>query len=158
MFYFAAMFKRQEASQLREEFWTTFGRYMSPVPSAEGIKVNWLNYRTTVKEVYFRMEANQKSARIAITLEHHDPDIRKLYFHQFYELKTLLQAALEETWEWQPDTPMTDDKIISSIYKELPGVSIFNKEQWPVLISFFKPRIIALDRFWEDAKYSFTAL
>jgi hypothetical protein len=152
------MYNRQQASHLREEFWTTFGRYMSPVPSAEGGKVNWINYRTTVKDVYFRMEVNQKSAMIAITLEHSDASIRELYFQQFQELKTLLHATLEEEWEWQSQARMTDDKIISRIYKELPDISIFNKAQWPELISFFKPRIIALDRFWEDARYSFDAL
>lgn len=152
------MYKRQAASQLREEFWTTFGRYMSPVLSAEGGKINWINYRTTLKDVYFRMEVNQKSATIAIILEHPDAGIRELYFHQFQELKTLLHATLEEEWEWQSQARMTEDKIISRIFKELPDVSIFNQEQWPDLISFFKPRIIALDRFWEDAKYSFDAL
>jgi hypothetical protein len=152
------MFKRQEASHLREEFWTTFGRYMSPVPSAEGIKINWINYRTTVKDVYFRMDANHKSARISISIEHHDAGIRELYFQQFQELKTLLHDAVKEYWEWQPHAPVADDRIISCIYKELTGVSVFNKEQWPELISFFKPRIIAMDRFWEDARYSFDAL
>lgn len=152
------MYNRQQASHLREEFWTTFGRYMNPVPSAEGGKINWINYRTTLKDVYFRMEVNQASAMIAITLEHPDDGIRVLYYEQFQELKTLFHDTLGEVWEWQPDARMTDDKIISRIYKELPGVSIFNKEQWPDLISFFKPRIIALDRFWEDARYSFDAL
>ena len=152
------MFKRQEASHLREEFWTTFGRYMSPVPSAEGEKINWINYRTTLKEVHFRMDVNQKSAIISITIEHHDADIRELYFQQFEELKTLLHATLEEEWEWQSHARVGEDRIISSIYKERAGVSVFNKEQWPELISFYKPRIIALDRFWEDARYSFDAL
>ncbi len=152
------MFKRQEASHRREEFWTTFGRYMSPVPSAVGMRINWINYRTSVKDIYFRMDVNQKSARISIALEHHDPGIRMLYFEQFQEMKTLLHATLEEEWEWQLHARVKEDKTISSIYKELAGVSVFNKEQWPELISFFKPRIMALDRFWEDAKYSFEAL
>lgn len=152
------MFKRQEASHLREEFWTTFGRYMSPVPSAEGMKINWINYKTTIREVHFRMDVNHKSAIISISIEHHDAGIRELYFQQFEELKTLLHATLEEEWEWQPHARVTDERIISRISKELPGVSVFNKDQWPDLISFFKPRIMALDRFWEDAKYSFDAL
>ena len=152
------MYKRHEASHIREEFWTTFGHYMSPVPSAEGGKINWINYRTTLKEVYFRMEVSQKSAMVAITLEHPDAGIRELYFQQFQELKTLLQASLEEEWVWQSHPHTSEGKSISRIYKELPNVSVFNKEQWPDLISFFKPRIIALDRFWEVAKYSFDAL
>ena len=49
-------------------------------------------------------------------------------------------------------------KPISTINKKLLGVSIFKKENWPQLISFFKPRIIALDAFWSSARYSFQAL
>ena len=152
------MFKRQEASRIREEFWTTFGRYMNPVPSAEGMKVNWINYKTGLKDVYFRMDVTQKSAMISITLEHKESGIQDLYFQQFLELKTLLHATLEEEWIWQSHTIIAKDKIISRIYKEMTDVSVFNKEHWPELISFFKPRIIALDRFWEDARYSFDAL
>jgi hypothetical protein len=73
-------------------------------------------------------------------------------------LKTLLHASLEETWKWQLHVPAEDGKIVSRIYRELPGVSVFNRDHWPDLISFFKPRIIALDAFWEDAKYSFEGL
>jgi len=158
LLYFARMFKRQEASRIREEFWTTFGRYMSPVSSAEGMKINWINYKTGLKDVYFRMDVNQKSAMISVALEHNEPGVRDLYFQQLQELKTLLHAALEEEWIWQSNTHLATDKVISRIYKEITGVSVLNKEQWPELISFFKPRIIALDRFWENARYSFDAL
>ncbi|MBT1703234.1 DUF4268 domain-containing protein [Chryseosolibacter indicus] len=151
------MFKREEASRIRQEFWTTFGKYMSPILSAEGLKINWINYHTRLKDVYFRMDAGQKSASIYISLEHQDVEIQELYFEQFLEFKTMLHNILEEEWEWQLHVPV-DGKVISRIYKELPGFSVFNKEHWPDLISFFKPRIIALDNFWQDAKYSFDVL
>jgi hypothetical protein len=152
------MFTRDEASHLRQEFWTVFGQYMMPVLSAEGMKVNWINYRTTIKDVYFRMDVNQKAATVSIALEHNDAAIRELYFQQFEEYKTLLHQTLEEEWQWQMHANVTEGKMISRIYKEITGVSVFNKEHWPELISFFKPRIIALDRFWENAKYGFEAL
>jgi hypothetical protein len=152
------MYKREEAARLREEFWTTFGRYMSPVPSSEGMKINWINYRTTFKDIHFRMQAGQQSAVISISLEHDDEDVRELYFRQFEAYKTMLHAALGEQWEWQQNVLVAEQKVISRIYKELPGHSLFNKEHWPELISFFKPRIIALDQFWEDAKYGFEGL
>ena len=130
---------------------------MSPVLSAEGSKVNWINYHTGVKDVYFRMEASNSSSAISISLEHNDSDIRELYFEQFLEFKTILHATLDEEWEWQPS--LTEDRReISRIYKALPDVSVLNRDQWPDLISFFKPRIIALDSFWENARYSFEVL
>jgi len=131
---------------------------MNPVRSAEGTKINWVNYHTRLKDVYFRMNAGAKSAIICISIEHRDPGIQALYFQQFEELKTLLHAAVEEAWEWQMHVATENGKTVSRIYKELPGVSVFSRDQWPDLISFFKPRIIALDAFWEDAKYSFEGL
>jgi hypothetical protein len=151
------MFSREEASRIREEFWTAFGRYMSPVLSAEGLKINWVNYHTKLKDVYFRMDAGKKSAAISISMEHRDPGIQELYFEQFMEFKNLLHGILQEEWEWELHATV-DGKVISRIYKEISGVSVFNKDHWPQLISFFKPRIIALDSFWEDAKYSFEGL
>jgi hypothetical protein len=29
------------------------------------------------------------------------------------------------------------------------------RDDWPAIISFLKPRIIALDAFWSQAKYGF---
>lgn len=152
------MFKREEASRIRHEFWTTFGKYMRPIPSAEGMKINWVNYHTGIKDVYFRMDAGSKSASIAISIEHHDSGIRELYFEQFLEFQTLLHAMLEEAWEWKLHAITEAGLIISQIYARLPDVSVFNRDDWPALISFFKPRIITLDRFWSDAKYTFEAL
>ena len=96
-----AMFTREEASIIRQEFWTAFGKYMRPIPSAEGMKINWVNYHTGVKDIHFRMVADKHSATIYISIQHQDPEIQELYFDQFLELKELLHATLQEEWQWQ---------------------------------------------------------
>jgi hypothetical protein len=148
------MFSRKESSQIKHEFWTTFGRYMSPVPSAEGMKINWVNYHTTIKDIFFRMDADSKAATISISLEHRNPELRHQCFERFVTLKTMLHTFLDEEWNWQRDV-VVDGKTISRIEKMLPNVSVLNKDQWPDLITFFKPRLIALDSFWQDAKWGF---
>ena len=92
------MYSRQEASQLKQEFWTAFGQYMGPVMSAEGEKMNWVNYKTGEKNISFRMHADNKSATIAIELHHKDIDIQQLYFEQFKQLQQLLAESLGEEW------------------------------------------------------------
>ena len=151
------MFTREEASRIRQEFWTTFGKYMSPVPSAEGMKINWINYHTRIKDLYFRMDAGQHGAAIYISIEHRDLDIQQYYFEQFLQFKNILHSTLEEEWDWQLHATAAD-RVISKISKTLPDCSILNRDHWPELISFFKPRIIALDSFWENARYSFESL
>jgi hypothetical protein len=152
------MYSKDEASQLKQSFWTTFGQYIAPQLSADGLKVNWVNYKTGIKHLYFRMEADKRSASIAIVITHPDAGIQELFFEQFKELKNLLHSSLQEDWDWQLHSIDDSGKTISRIFMQIDGVSIFNKSDWPVLISFFKPRIIALDEFWSDAKYAFDAL
>lgn len=152
------MYSKEEASQLKQQFWTAFGQYMSPILSAEGLKANWVNYKTGLKHVYFKMQADKHSASIAIEITHPDTGIQELFFEQFKEYKNILSGTLGETWEWELHAKDEYGKTISHIYKQIDGVSIFNKNDWPALISFFKPRIISLDEFWGNVKYGFDAL
>jgi hypothetical protein len=152
------MYPKQVTSRMRQEFWTVFGQYMQPVLSADGERVNWINYKTGEKGIAFRMDADTRQASISIELSHKDPGLRQLYFEQFRELEKLLHLELGEIWDWEPQYGGGDGRVVSRIYKTLDGVNLFQKEDWPTLISFFKPRIIALDGFWSAARYSFEAL
>lgn len=149
------MYSKEQASQLRQEFWTVFGQYMKPVLSADGSRINWVNYKTGVKHIYFRMQADHQSASISIDIAHPDKELQQLVFDQFGTYKTLLTNTLNDDWDWQLHTTNDYGKAISRISKHLSPVSIYQKKDWPELISFFKPRIIALDDFWSDAKFAF---
>ena len=149
------MYSKDEASQLKQSFWTTFGQYISPQLSAEGHKINWINYKTGIKHLSFRMHADGRSAFIAIEMSHNDLGMQELMFEQFLELRVVMKEYLGEEWDWELHVMDENGKTVSRISKSLKSVSIFNKDDWPQLISFFKPRMIALDEFWEDAKYTF---
>lgn len=152
------MYSKQEAAQLKQAFWTVFGQYMSPVLSAEGEPVNWINYKTGEKDIYFRMNAGNKYASIAITITHKDAGLQALYFEQFKQLKKLLYDVLQEEWIWLLNTTDEHGKLISIIYRQIDNVSVFKQSDWPHIISFLKARIIALDAFWCNAKYAFEML
>lgn len=152
------MYTREEASLIRKEFWTKLGGYLAPIKNSEGERVNWINYKTGIKHVNFRLDADKRNASIGIELTHPDEGIQELFFEQFTELKSLLHGYLNEEWEWVLHTSDENGKTISRIYKELDKVNVFNKNDWSALISFLKPRILALDEFWNDAKYSFDSL
>ncbi|MNJ87595.1 hypothetical protein D3C87_51160 [compost metagenome] len=149
------MYSKDQVSQLKQEFWTAFGQYIAPQLSAEGLRINWINYKTGIKHLFFKMQADKRQATIAIEITHADAGMQELVFEQFKEFKKLLEAQLEEEWDWELGAVDEYGKKISRIYKVLPDVSIFKKEDWPALISFFKPRMIALDEFWSDAQHSF---
>ena len=152
------MYSQAEAARLRHAFWTTLGQYLAPIPSAEGLPTNWINYRTGLKNVYFRMQADTRHARIGIELTQPDAGIRALFFEQFLELRGLLHEALGEEWTWEADAVDAHGLPLSRISTELAPANVFDRADWPALISFFKPRLLALDAFWVDAQWSFEAL
>ncbi|MBB1285635.1 DUF4268 domain-containing protein [Flavisolibacter sp. BT320] len=152
------MYSKQEASQLKQEFWTALGQYMAPVASFEGESINWVNYKTGEKDISFRMLADNKKASIAIILTHKDPEIQQIFFEQFLQVKNLFVSSVGNDWNWQLHTVDSFGRMVSIISTEREGLSIFKREDWPELISFFKTNIISLDTFWSKVKYGFESL
>lgn len=104
------------------------------------------------------MDADNKGATIGVFITHTDKGIQELYYEQFAELKKIFRTIIGEEWEWQKWVKDEYGKTTSKILISIDKVSIFRKEDWPALIGFFKPRIIALDEFWSNVKFAFEAL
>lgn len=149
------MYSKEEVKRLKEDFWTSYGQYMSVVPSADGERINWVNYKTGIKHLYFRMDADKKHAEICVEISHPDAGLRELIYDQFLELKSVFLQNVSGTWTWDKALYTSEGKQISKISCQLFDVSIFKRDDWPKLITFFKTHLIALDEFWSTAKYSF---
>ena len=148
------MYSRQEVSFLTQQFWTAFGQYLAPILSAEGEKINWVNYKTGEKDIRFLMKTESSTAKISITLSHKDIALQKIYFEKLLKFKNIFHQFLGEQWQWQKLTTDSNGKLISEVYTSLENVYVLNKNDWPMMISFFKERIVALDRFWCEYKYA----
>ena len=152
------MYSKREASEKREAFWTALGQYMRPILSAEGDNISWVNYKTGNPRVRISMEADKTSASIGIRLSHPDEEIRILYYEQLKQLKGVLESSVGEEWLWERERTDRLGRTVSEVSIMLEGVSIYEQTDWSKIISFLKPRLIALDEFWSQAKYTFEAL
>lgn len=152
------MYTRQQLSKLKQDFWTRFGQYMSPIASATGDKVNWVNYKTGVANIRFVMDADSKQATIAIVLSHSDAATRQKYYMQLRSMKPMLDDALGEEWNWNENDVDEYGKTTSTVSTSLNGINIAHQNDWPAIISFLKQRIIALDFFWGGARFVFEML
>jgi Domain of unknown function (DUF4268) len=149
------MYTKEHASKITQDFWTKFGKYMAPVPSAEGQRANWVNYKTGIADLSFKMDVKRFEASIAIEIYHKRPEYAQRIFHQFELLKTIITKGFGETWLWEKDIENEQHQRLSSISISQGGCDIFNHAQWPLIISFLKPRIILLDEFWCSHKMIF---
>ncbi len=128
---------------------------MKPIPNAEGRRINWPNYKTGVRNIYFRMKAERDFASIGIEIGHPDEELQELYFDQFGQFRKMLESTVGEPWDWKLHQVNEFGQLVSRIEKILPAVNVMDSEDWPEIISFLKPRIIALDEFWENVKPGF---
>jgi hypothetical protein len=149
------MYSKQEIQQIKKQFWTSFGHYMRPVKNASGEEINWVNYKTGVRNIYFRMDASRSNASVSIELRNEDEQLRLRYYKQLQVLKNFMQEVLQEEWEWSEELKDEDGRTISRISKTLAKVNIYERSDWPAIISFLKQRIVALDDFWNNVKDGF---
>ena len=145
------MFSKQEAGILKQQFWTSLGKYLAPIPSSEGQKINWINYKTGIRFVNLKMDAFADHAYIGIELSHKEAAVQQVFFNHFKTLKDDIEKSMGEEWIWQPLANI-DGRVISRIYTELPNVNIYRQTDWPEIISFLKTRMILLDEFWNRQK------
>lgn len=149
------MYSRQQSSQVRKNFWTSFGQYMAPLPGADGLPLNWLNYKTGVKHLYFRMDAGKERSSIAIEMRHPDTGDREQVFGKLERLKTIFHEIAGPGWKWEKSCIDEDGRLVSRVVADLHSVNVINVSDWPTIISFLKPRLVALDKFWHIAKDHF---
>ncbi len=149
------MYSRSETTAIKKAFWTAFGQYMKPVPGSESDSVNWVNYKTGIKDLYFRMDAGKAVATISIEMRNPGQAERQARYHQWLALRSLFEEFMQEKWDWQSEARDEQERAVARISVNLDGVSVFKRDDWPSIISFFKTRIVRFDRFWTSVKTSF---
>jgi hypothetical protein len=148
------MFSKEEKKQMKLEFWSRLEDQMEKLKNPHGSKVFWLDYTTGIKDLYFRMEADETAVRLCIDLQFNDAGIREVYYEQFDEFRDMLNGLFKEL-NWQKDFEHSNGKTISRISIERTGVNIYNKKDWDKMHLFLKLNFVKLDRFWDEFKEVF---
>ncbi len=108
-----------------------------------------------IKDLFFKTDVDNKSARIAIEIKLKDREMQELLFDQFEEFQLMFTSQMGEEWIWFRSYFEESGKEISKIELRLENVSIFKEENWSEIINFLKNNLLKLDEFWEDVKNSF---
>lgn len=145
------------SSSKSQQFWKSFGQYMAPVPSAEGGKINWINYKTEVRFVRFTINLMYDNVIIGVELFNPDINLQEEQFEQLHQFKKQFTEICGTDWIWTKLVTDEHGKMLSSITCTLFKVNISNDTDWPAIITFLKQRLISLDNFWSNYKFVFQA-
>ena len=137
------MFSKEESRQLREAFWTSFGK---------SFPRKWVLYNTKIKGLSFKFYFDTKKAFVSLDLED-DLENRINYWEKLQSLESILLV------EYLPDAIFEDTfyldngKEISRIYVPLEQkVSIHNKNTWRDTMEFFNEHMNLFELFFEEYK------
>ena len=75
------MYSKEEALQLKKEFWTSF---------ATAYPRKWILYNTKIKDFSFKFHVDNSKAMVLIDIEPKEEDKRKIYYEKIESLKTIL--------------------------------------------------------------------
>ena len=151
------MWSKQEAKNRKRDFFTNFGIYMKKYIPKYGHKIRWVNYRTGLNSIRFKIEVSKKSSRVCIDIINSDKGVREVFFEQFEEFKTLISQNMD-TLIWEKQYRIDSGIYISRIYTELNGPTINMDSEWIHIYHFFEKNLIALHEFWEISKDVFDDL
>ena len=134
------MFSKQEAQQLKKDFWIAFGK---------SFPRKWLLYDTKIKDFSFKFYADNKKAEVSIDIEMKDELFRNAYYEKIWSLESILE---DEIGAFSKDEfyVLENGKVISRIWVEKNGVSIFNKQTWPDIFEFFVEKMDAFERLFYE--------
>ena len=135
------MFSKEEASQIKKDFWIAF---------AEEYPRKWLLYNTKIKDVTFKFYVDNKKAQVLLDIEPKDEEKRKIYYEKVESLKTILLEDYLDDVIFERNFYLENGKVISRIWVEKTGISINNKNTWPDIFDFFAEKMDAFERFFYE--------
>jgi len=152
------MYTKDEKKEFKVTFWNELNEKLSEAGKAKGRNLEWMSYPTQIKRLFFRMEADETSARMCIDSQFVTKGIREIYYLQFQDFENKLNETFTSKVIYNSDYEHWNGKVISRVYCELTDVNINNKEDWPKIHDFLMTNFLNLDAFWEEFNEVFLAL
>lgn len=135
------MFSKQEAQQIKKEFWTAFGK---------SFPRKWLLYNTKIKDFSFKFSVDNKKAEVSLDIEMKDELYRNAYYEKIWSLEDILRDDYIGDFQKDEYYVNASGKTLARYWVELHQVSVYNKETWRDIFEFFVGKMDAFERFYYD--------
>jgi hypothetical protein len=135
------MFSKEEAKQVRQDFWTFFGkRYQR----------KWTRYDTKIKDLVLQFSMENRRAMVSIDIQHDEKFFRDYYYEKLVSLKSIMQEEISNDLIFDNSYQLESGKEISRVYVALEDVKITRKTDWPSVYEFFYNHMDRFEKFFGD--------
>ena len=137
------MFSKEESKQLRQHFWTSFGK---------SFPRKWVLYTTKIKGLSLKFHFDTRIAIVALDVELEDLEGRIYLWEKLVSLQSILKSDYLPNAIFNDSYQLDNEKEISRIYVIKENVSIHNKNSWQETMLFLNESMKAFEEFFEMYK------
>lgn len=135
------MFSKEESRQVRQQFWTSFGK---------SFPRKWLLYNTKIKDVSFKFTFETKKAMVSLDVEDSRLEKRIEIWEKITALKNILMKEYIADLIFEDCYLLDNGKEISRMYVQLDNVSVHNKNTWQHTMEFLYHNMDRLESFFYE--------
>jgi hypothetical protein len=146
------MYNREEAKQIRKEFWVLFAKRCEIVPELKSKKKKWMLYDTKIPGLDLKFEIDRHSATVMIELNHRNEDKRLALFEKLQKYKPLLEEGFDDGLNWSFLYTRENGEEVCRIFVEQSGFDVHNRNQWPDIYNFFIRNMLTLENNFRNIK------
>jgi hypothetical protein len=146
------MYTKEEAKQLKKEFWEGFGVYCSQIPALKKRKSKFMLYNTKMKGVELKFDATREGAVVILEINHHDAVKRFELYEKFEMYKTLIEKNFPDGLIWDFAYIRECGTEVCRIYTQKMGIDIHRRIQWMEFYKFMSDEMLKLEKAFRLVK------
>lgn len=146
------MYSKEEAKQLRLDFWKGFGDYSKTLAYLRPNRGRWILYYTKIKHLELKFEVLRHTVRVMIEVNHKNENKRLDLFEQLQQYKKIIETAYGGalTWDFVFTTPSGNE--VCRIYTENNSFDYHNQKQWPEMYQYMAEEMRRIELAFKEVK------
>jgi len=145
------MFSKDEAKELRLEFWRKLENKTRRLPGQKGKKKKWIGDRTEIKGLDLRFDVDREKAIVALEINKRSEEKRLEMYERLEAAKTIFEEAFGKPLIWDYLYEKENGKQVCRVYVEMKA-DIYIKEQWPDISYFLIDNMLRMEKAFLEVK------
>lgn len=146
------MYTKEEAKQLRLDFWEGFGTYSKSLDYLIPNRGRWILYYTGTKHLELKFDVERHIIRVALELNHRDENRRFDLYTQLEKYKVIIEDTFGEGLIWDYVYTTASGNEVCRIYVEGEGFDFHCRDDWSRMYEFMAENMSKLEMAFLEVK------
>ena len=145
------MFSKEEAKELRQEFWRKLDNRTRRLPGQSGRKKKWISDRTEIKGLDLRFDVDREKAIVALEINKKQEDKRLELYERLQSAKTIFETAFGKPLIWDYLYEKPTGQQVCRVYVEMKA-DLYKVEEWPQVSFFLIDNMMRMEKAFLEVK------